>query len=112
MKKFFVLYMAPVEEFKKLMASSTPEQQKAQMDAWMQWAEAHKSEIVDMGAPLGKTKRAASSGVTDVATDIGGYTIMQAESHDAAAKIFEGHAHLQIPGAWIDILEIVPMPGM
>lgn len=112
MKKFFVLYMAPVAEFQKMMASSTPEQQKAGMDEWMKWADAHKSDIVDLGQPLGKTKRVNTSGVSDVKTDVGGYSIVQAESHEAAAKLFEGHSHLQIPGAYIDILEIVSMPGM
>jgi hypothetical protein len=112
MKKYFVLYMAPLEELKKMMANSTPEQQKAGMDEWMKWAEKYKANIVDLGMPLGKTKRVNSGGTSDVTTDIGGYSIVQAESHEAAAKLFEGHGHLQVPGAWIDILEIMPMPGM
>jgi hypothetical protein len=44
---------------------------------------------------------------------VGGYSILQAESHDAAAKLFgKDHPHLQMPGAWIEIVEIMPMPGM
>ena len=31
---------------------------------------------------------------------------MQAESHDAATKIFgKDHPHLQMPGVWIEILD-------
>ena len=42
-----------------------------------------------------------------------GYSVVQAESHDAATKIFgKDHPHLQMPGAWIEIIEIMPMPGM
>ena len=34
-------------------------------------------------------------------------------SHEAAAKIFgKDHPHLQWPGAWIEITEIMPVPGM
>jgi hypothetical protein len=36
---------------------------------------------------------------------------VQAESHDAATKIFgKDHPHLQMPGAWIEIMEIMPLP--
>jgi hypothetical protein len=39
---------------------------------------------------------------------------VQAQSHDAAAKLFgKDHPHLQMmPGAWIEIVEIMPMPDM
>ena len=52
MKKFLVLYKASAEDFKKMMASATPEMQKAGMDAWMAWSQRAASSIVDMGAPL------------------------------------------------------------
>lgn len=112
MKKFFALYLAPVAEIQKMMANSTPEQMKAGMDAWMNWSKQHEKEIVDLGAPLGKTKRVTASGVSDTRNDVMGYTIVEAESHDAAAKLFEGHPHFEIPGASVEVLEIVQMPGM
>jgi hypothetical protein len=38
---------------------------------------------------------------------------VQAESHDAATKIFGKELpHLQMPGAWIEIIEVMPLPGM
>jgi hypothetical protein len=38
---------------------------------------------------------------------------LEAGSHDGAAKIFgKDHPHLQMPGAWIEIMEIMPTPGM
>ena len=36
MKKFLVLYKAPMASFEQMM-KATPEQQKAGMDAWMAW---------------------------------------------------------------------------
>ena len=113
MKKFVVLYMASRADFEKTKENSTPEQQKKGMDAWMKWMDANKSSIVDGGAPLGKTKRVKSSGVSDTKNEIGGYSIVQAESPDAATKLFgKDHPHLQMPGTWIEIIEIMPIPGM
>jgi hypothetical protein len=113
MKKFMVLYMASAAAFEKLMKESTPEQMKSGMDAWMKWMEKNKKSLVEGGAPLGKTMRVDSKGTSSVKNDVGGYSIVQADSHEAAAKIMgTDHPHLQIPGAWIEIVEIMPMPGM
>ena len=112
-KKFVVLYMASGSEFEKMMRNSTPEQQKKGMDAWMKWMNANKASIVEGGAPLGKTKRVDSNGASNTKNEIGGYSVVQAESHDAATKIFgDNHPHLQMPGASIEIIEIMPLPGM
>jgi len=113
MKKFMVLYMASAADFENMMKSSTPEQQKKGMDAWMKWMGQNKSSIVDGGGPLGKTKRVDAKGASNTKNEIGGYSIVQAPSHDDAAKLFgKDHPHLHMPGAWIEIVEIVPIPGM
>jgi YCII-related domain len=113
MKQFLVLYMASGSDFEKMMKNSTPEQQKKGMEAWMGWINANKTSIAQAGAPLGKTKRVDSHGASDTKNGVGGFSVVQAESHDGAAKIFgKDHPHLQMPGAWIEIVEIMPMPGM
>ncbi len=113
MKKFLVLYMAKGSEFEKMMKNSTPEQQKKGMEAWMKWMGDHKTSLVDGGAPLGKTKRVDAKGVSDTKNEVGGYSMVQAESADEAAKIFgKDQPHLQMPGAWIEIIEIMQMPSM
>ncbi len=113
MKKFLVLYMANAAEFEKMMQNSTPEQRQKGMDAWMKWMGDNKASLVDGGAPLGKTKRVDSKGASDTKNDIGGYSIVQAESADAASKMFgKDHPHQQMPGAWIEIIEIMQIPGM
>jgi hypothetical protein len=113
MKKFMVLYMAPLAQFEQMMQNATPEQQRKGMDAWMKWMGANKASLVDGGAPLGKTKRVDTGGTRDAKNEVGGYSIVQAESHDAAAKMFgSDHPHLHVPGAWIEIVEIMPIPGM
>ncbi len=113
MKKFLVLYMAKAAEFEKMMKNSTPEQRKKGTEAWMKWLGDHKASLVDGGAPLGKSKRVDSKGVSDTKNEIGGYSIVQADSAKAAAKHFgKDHPHLQMSKAWIEIIEIMPIPGM
>ena len=112
MKKYFVLYLAPVAEIEKMMASSTKEQKEAGMNDWNEWMSDNEESIPDMGAMLGKTKRVTSKGVEDVKNDVAGYMVVEAKSHADAAELFEEHPHFQIPGATIDIMEIVPMDDM
>jgi hypothetical protein len=111
MSKFVVLYLAPVATIEHLMANSTPEQMKAGIDDWMHWMQANERAFVDMGAPLGKTKRVTAAGIASVKNEVTGYTIIEAESHDAAARMLEGHPHLQVPGAYIDVIAVMPIPG-
>jgi hypothetical protein len=113
MMKFMVLYMANPADFEKMIKESTPEQQQKGMEAWRNWMTKHQASLVDGGAPLGKTKRVDAKGTSDSRNGIGGYTIVQAESAAAAAKMFEkDHPHIQMPGAWIEIVEIRQIPGM
>ena len=113
MKKFLVLYMANAAAMAEMMKNSTPEQQKKGMDAWVKWMGDHKKSLVDGGAPLGKTKRVDAKGSSDTKNEVGGYSIVQAESAETATKIFgKDQPHLQMPGAWVEIIEIMPVPGM
>jgi hypothetical protein len=53
-----------------------------------------------------------AQGSTGSRNDIMLYAVVQAESQEAAAKMFEDHPHLGIPSASIEIMEIHPLPGM
>jgi hypothetical protein len=113
MMKFMVLYMAPSAAFEEMMKNATPAQQQKGMAAWMAWMGANQASLVDAGAPLGRTKRLDAHGASDAKNEVGGYSIVQAESHDAATKLFgKDHPHLQVPGAWIEVTEIRTIPGM
>jgi hypothetical protein len=62
-------------------------------------------------SPLGKTKRASPEGITDIENSMTGYVIVQAESHEAAVKLFENHPHFTIcPGDSVEIMECRPLP--
>jgi hypothetical protein len=83
------------------------------MDAWMTWGKKAGPQIVDMGAPLGKSLRVAKDGSSaPVTNDLGGYSILQAESKEALAATLKGHPHFMMPESSIEIIELMPMPGM
>ena len=110
MKKFLVLYKAPLSAFEQ-MSKSTPEQQKAGMDAWMVWGKKAAASIVDMGAPLGKSLRVTKGGASPSTNDLGGYSILQGESKESLAEALKGHPHFMMPDGTIEIVELMPMPG-
>lgn len=107
MKKYFVLYKASPEQFKKWMSMSKEDQQKG-MEVWNTWMEDHKAEIADPGTPLSKVKKVTKQGIEDAHNNIGGYMILQAESLDAAATIMQNSPHFDEleSGSWIEVMEM------
>jgi hypothetical protein len=86
--------------------------QQQGMAAWKAWAEKHHAAIVDMGGPLGKTKKVDSQGAADITNLLTAFTVVRAASHEAAARMFEGHPHFSIfPGEAIEIMPVLPIPG-
>jgi len=80
--------------------------------AWKAWVEKHQAAIVTMGGPLGKTKRASHNGLSDVSNPLSAFTVVRAESHEAAARIFEKHPHFAIfPGDAIEVMPVLPVPA-
>jgi hypothetical protein len=85
---------------------------QAGMDAWGQWMRDHSAAFVDAGGPLGKTKRVDGSGITETSNNLSAYVIVEAETHEDAARMFEGHPHFAIfPGDGVEIMECLPIPG-
>lgn len=99
MSQFLVLYRSPTSA-REQMASATPEQAQAGMEAWQAWARQAGSAISDLGAPL------AGEG------DITGFSILQADSRAEIEALLEGHPHRHMPGAEINALEFLSVPGM
>ena len=89
------------------------EREKAGMDGWMTWVRENEASIVELGSPLGKTKRMNAKGISDTQNEMTAYTIVQAESHEAAAELFASHPHFMIfPGDLVEIMECLPIPRM
>ena len=80
--------------------------------AWRAWADKHQSAIVTMGGPLGRTKQVSQSGLSDVSNQLAAYTVVRADSHEAAAHMFEKHPHFMIfPGDAIEIMPVLEIPA-
>jgi len=78
----------------------------------MEWSKKTASSIVDMGGPLGKSLRVTTAGASPTTNDLGGYSVLQAESKEALAKSLEGHPHFMMPEGFIEVVELIPIPGM
>jgi hypothetical protein len=118
MPKFMALYVGSPDAFArsgwdKLDDAARKEREIAGMQAWGAWQEKNKSVLADEGGPLGKTKRVDAKGVSDISNAVAGYVIVEAASHDAAAKLFENHPHFSVfPGDAVEIMPCNPIPTM
>ncbi len=115
MKNFLAIFTGSAEAmaaWKALPEAERTEREARGKRAWHDWAERHQGSIVQLGAPVGKTKRVSSDGVADIRNQIGAYTVVCAESHEAAARLFLGHPHFAIfPGDGVEVMECLPIPG-
>jgi hypothetical protein len=115
MKKFLVLYLAPasvIDDWKKTPPEQRKEAEEKMQRDWKKWMSDHAKMFAEPGAGAGKTKRVTAQGTADTRNDIMLYAVVEAESHEAAAKAFEGHPHFTIPQSSIEVMEINPLRGM
>jgi len=114
-KKFLAVYTgteAGMERWKQLDEAERNARVGSGLKAWTEWANGNAGAIVDEGNPVGKTKRVSRDGISDIRNNIAAYVVVQAESHEAAARLFENHPHFMVfPGDGVEIMEFVPIPG-
>ena len=108
MTKYMVLYIAPLG-FEEQMQNTSPEEGKKVMDMWMAWYNKVGSAVVDGGTPLGKGKNVSKAGKGKAQSQVAGYTIMQANDMNSVESLLDGHPHLMMPGASIEVLEMMPI---
>jgi hypothetical protein len=117
MKQFLAIYIGTATALDKARWSELDPEKRQRLEAagiqaWMEWGQRHAGAIVDVGGPLGKTKRASPDGIADITNTMTGYVIVRAESHEAAARLFDGHPHFTLfPGDSVEIMECLPLPG-
>jgi hypothetical protein len=107
MTKFLYLYRGPATA----MEDFTPEQSAAQMQAWGAWMGRVGPALVDGGAPFGARSVVSDDGTSPEPSDQNGYTIVEADSIDAARALVDGHPFLsEGKGRFsVEIFELVPM---
>jgi hypothetical protein len=109
MTKYLVLYRSAISPDEQV-GSASPEEAQAGMQAWIDWAGKAGSALVDLGSPLSSV---ASIGKGDAAAQqIGGFSILEADSKEAVTKLLDGHPHFMVPAdSTIEVLEYLPIPG-
>ena len=112
MTKYIVLYHMPADAMAN-MPEQTPEQMQEAMKPWMEWAQNCGDALVDLGTPLANGQALSQSGSSASTKDVAGYSILEADSLDAAKKLLEGHPHMTWnPACSIEVHEAMPLPGM
>ena len=111
LKKFLVLYLVPADVMagwaKTDLATRKPAEEKMQAE-WRRWMGEH-AKMITLTEAAGKTKVVTSAGVGDTKNEIMLYSVVEAETHDIAAKAFADHPHLTIPQASIQVMEVRAM---
>lgn len=97
------------------MAQPEAERKAKEMEgfgAWMSWMQTHQDAIVQGGGPLGKTKRVDADGIEDISNNMSAFIVVKADSHEAAARMFENHPHFaNFPGEAVEIMPVLPVPS-
>jgi hypothetical protein len=110
-KKFLVLYLAPANVLAD-WAKTDPATRKAAEEKmrsdWQRWMSDH-AKMITVTEAAGKTKVVNSAGIGDTKNQIMLYSIVEADTHDIAAKAFANHPHLTIPQSSIQVMEIRAM---
>lgn len=116
MKNFMAVFTGSPTSSARARWDSLDEQERQRrsaqgMKAWQDWTVQHRSSIVQAGGPLGKTKRICGDGILDTRNNLAAYVVVQAESQEAAARLFENHPHFSIfPGDAVEVMEVLPVP--
>jgi hypothetical protein len=107
MSKYLFLYRGPATP----MEDFTPEQSQEQMRAWGEWMSRTGAALVDGGAPFGARTAVSDDGSVGAPSDQNGYSIVEADSLEAARALTKGHPFLSGgTGRFsIEIFELVPM---
>lgn len=115
MKRYLAVFTgtpAAMARWETLSEADRQQRQVKGVAAWQKWAGDNAAAIVEMGGPLSRTKLVASGGISDIRNNLAAFTIVQAESQDAAARLFLNHPHFTIfPGEGVEVMEVLPIPA-
>ena len=108
MQKYLVLYYASAEAMQAMM-NSAPQDMQAVMGAWKAWADRSGDALVEM-SPLSPAGRMTASGGSANEMGVVTYSVLQAESMDAAHALLADHPHLGTPGCGIEVYGTMSLP--
>ena len=91
------------------MMKENPEMGKKGMEEWGAWMKKHAADFADAGGGIGKNTEVSASGGVEKSNDIAGYSILKADSKEAALAILKDNPHFTMPNATVDIAEVMVM---
>jgi len=102
MGKYVLAYQGAVEE-------STPEETEAWMATWVQWFGDLGEAVIDGGAPFGPSTALAADGSRgDTTAALTGFSVLRADSLEAAAAMAKGCPVLS-RGGRVEVYETIDM---
>src|SRR5579872_6099935 len=99
LQKFLVLYLVPaavMADWAKTDPATKEAAHQKMQGEWQRWMGEH-AKMMTLTEAAGKTKAVTSAGIGDIKNDVMLYSIVEADSHESAAKAFTHHPHLTIP---------------
>ena len=110
MAQFIMLYKGDATD----MADMTQEEMQAVMAKWAEWMQGVGSALADIGTPFGPSSSIVDDGSAGTAVSLTGYSIVQADTMDAARALADNHPFLsEGKGNFaIDLYEMLPVPSM
>ncbi|MBZ9701836.1 MULTISPECIES: hypothetical protein [unclassified Mesorhizobium] len=114
MPRFLAVYTMKPEDLARFRSLPKPEQDAIDsvgLQQWTDWEERNAASFPDRGGMVGRTTRVTKDGVADAVNPFCGYIVVEADTIDAAARLFESHPHFTVfPGDGVDIMPFVTDP--
>lgn len=107
MAQFILLYKGPATPMEEM----TPDKSEEITKAWQDWMDEIGVSLVEMGSPMAKGVTVIDDGTEDVATELTGYSIIEADSLEDAKKLLHNHPFLSDSNGdyAIEIFELQPV---
>lgn len=108
MAKFMLLYVGPATP----PADMSPEATKQVMDAWNQWIGEVGDNMVDVGSPTANGQAVVDDGSSGTASELNGYSIIEASDMESALKAAKMHPFLSAHNGKfrVEVFELLPAP--
>lgn len=85
---------------------TSPEEGQKVMEAWTNWFGSLGDAVVDAGNPTSVTKTVDASGaVSGSSSAVNGYSVVKADSHDAAVAIAQGSPQRDAGGS-VEVVQV------
>lgn len=115
MPRFLAVYtMRPedLDAWHRLPEAEQKARDAAGLKRWTAWSEANAAAVVCPDGMVGRTRRVTAEGAAEVRNGIAGYTIVEADTLEEAAALFENHPHFTVfPGDGVDVMPLLTGPG-